>query len=464
MPDFLAGSPTTSAEPSLARVLASLRSPQFSRIGGRKAMLAHIDTLDAAIAELAELATPEGQQRTVNEMNGKIDHLKKAVIEADLLRRTAEDAADAAVSQAAETEQRLAEMHADLVITEDAVMLQEVGVYEYRHPMEDSDAYAQRLKNVRVDMKQAVRNKTAVTATTNQWTVDGSEARGRKMINDTSKLLLRAYNNEASVLVDKMRPYRLDASLDKLEQSRRVIERLGEKPMKIAISDKYHRNRRKELELVADWLAMKQQEKEEAKAERERLREEAKARKEIEAEQARLRKEQAHYEQTLQTLRDSGASTEAIAEIEAQLNEVAKAVENVDYRAANIRAGYVYVISNVGSFGKRMVKIGMTRRLEPMDRVKELGDASVPFGYDLHALVFAEDAVDLETRLHQHFADSRVNLVNLRREFFYATPEDVRDALPGMGLSSVVTEFHTEALAEEWNTSESTRQHTADSS
>jgi len=93
------------------------------------------------------------------------------------------------------------------------------------------------------------------------------------------------------------------------------------------------------------------------------------------------------------------------------------------------RRGYVYVISNRGSFGPNMVKIGMTRRLEPLDRVRELGDASVPFAYDVHALFFSDDAVSLEAELHRLFADRRVNLVNLRREFFFVPPTEVRDAL-----------------------------------
>ena len=86
----------------------------------------------------------------------------------------------------------------------------------------------------------------------------------------------------------------------------------------------------------------------------------------------------------------------------------------------------MYVISNVGAFGEDIVKIGMTRRLDPMDRVRELGDASVPFRYDVHAMVFSDDAVGLETHLHHQFADRRLNLVNMRREFFRARPAEVR--------------------------------------
>ena len=100
----------------------------------------------------------------------------------------------------------------------------------------------------------------------------------------------------------------------------------------------------------------------------------------------------------------------------------------------------MYVISNLGTMGANVVKIGMTRRLEPMDRVKELGDASVPFGFDVHALFFSDDAREIERSLHERFADQRVNKVNLRREFFYVDPEQVRAAIEEMGAIEVTFE------------------------
>ena len=117
--------------------------------------------------------------------------------------------------------------------------------------------------------------------------------------------------------------------------------------------------------------------------------------------------------------------------------EIQDSIDGINRRAAKIRAGHVYVISNVGAFGPNMVKIGMTRRLEPLDRVRELGDASVPFHYDVHAMIFSDDAVSLETSLHHQLADRRVNLVNLGREFFRVTPAEVRDLLAGREASII---------------------------
>ncbi|MYG61805.1 MAG: DUF4041 domain-containing protein [Acidimicrobiales bacterium] len=342
----------------------------------------------------------------------------------------------------------------------DTAILQEVGVYDYQHPMENSDEYKDRLKTIRDKIKASARDGGAVTTTQSKWRVNDSEAKGRKMIKDTSKLLLRAYNNEADMLVDKMRPFRLDASVSRLEKSRNAINRLGAQPMEIAISGSYHGLRVTELELVADFLQKKEEEKEAAKAERARLREEARARKELENEKKRLEKERNHYLGVLRKLQqdgDSASKAAEMAELKEKLEELDVSMESVEQRVANVRAGHVYVISNVGSLGERMVKIGMTRRLDPMDRVKELGDASVPFGYDLHAMIFSEDAVDLEKRLHDRFAAQRVNLVNLRREFFYATPQEVHDALNSEDGLAVVTEFTDTPEAAEWHESENTR-------
>ena len=126
---------------------------------------------------------------------------------------------------------------------------------------------------------------------------------------------------------------------------------------------------------------------------------------------------------------------------------------------ANTRAGYVYVISNRGAFGQGIVKIGMTRRLNPMDRVGELGDASVPFYFDTHTMIFAKDAVGLERALHKHFAQVRVNLVNLRREYFYSTPAEVKAALMELhqDYEAQLLEFHETADAPEYEASEDMR-------
>ena len=224
-----------------------------------------------------------------------------------------------------------------------------------------------------------------------------------------------------------MKPYKLATAIDRLDKVALTIERLG-KTMSIRVSPDYHGLRIKELELAADYQEMLAREKEREREEREQLREERKLQQEIQRERERLQKEQQHYTNALAALEANGDLNGA-QRLRDQLVDIAKAIEDVDYRAANARAGYVYVISNLGAFGQRMIKVGMTRRLDPMDRIKELSDASVPFNFDVHALFFSEDAVDIEHKMLARLADRRVNRVNLRREFFYATPAEARDLL-----------------------------------
>ena len=175
--------------------------------------------------------------------------------------------------------------------------------------------------------------------------------------------------------------------------------------------------------------------KEEQKEARARMREEAKLAKEIEEERKKLEKEQQHYQNALERINaqlasaseaDRTAIEEKKAELVAQLDKIDKEFKDVDYREANQRAGYVYVISNIGAFGENVYKIGMTRRLDPQDRVDELGDASVPFDFDVHAMIFSDDAPRLEAALHNAFADRKLNFVNQRREFFRVSLDEIK--------------------------------------
>lgn len=323
-------------------------------------------------------------------------------------------------------QQHLAALQKEIVLTSDIQILQEVGVYHYRHPLETSAQYKEHLEQIKAQIKAMVQTKTAVHADAN-FSFNNSAAKGRTFTNDFAKLMLRAYNAEAENCVRVLKAGTLPSAEKRLNKTAEAVARLG-RMMDIYISREYHSLRLKELSLTADYLAKLLEEKEAARAERERLREEEKARQEYRREQERLEKERSHYANALAVLRAKGELAEA-EELEKKLVDLDEALEGILQRAANIRAGYVYVISNIGAFGERMVKIGMTRRLNPLDRVQELGDASVPFRYDIHALFFSDDAVGIEARLHRELEDRRVNRVNLRREFFYVTPSEVKELL-----------------------------------
>ena len=220
-----------------------------------------------------------------------------------------------------------------------------------------------------------------------------------------------------------------------------------------------------ELSLAFEYQQKKQQEKEEQAELRAQQREEAKLQKEIEAELKKLRKEKSHYKNALEKLEmQIEAAEEPSTELEEKkvelmnrLNDIDRAEKDVDYRAANLRAGYVYVISNIGSFGENVYKIGMTRRLDPNERVYELGDASVPFRFDVHAMIFSEDAPKLEAALHNAFADKKINMVNQRREFFRVTLDEIKEVVKNNYEKTA--EFIDLPDAEQYRVSEKMRAH-----
>lgn len=399
--------------------------------------------LDEAHAEIARL---QGELVRLGAMDIADLDAERTRLQAEvaaIAQRLAEDQADADRRREV-LEQQIAALRQVVVETEEAAILQEVGIYRYRHPLDDSVAYRAELSRIQAEIKAMVKKDGgAINATTN-WQVNGSAAQGRKMVNDTSKLMLRAYNAEADNLVRAMKPYKLDSATQRLDKVATTIAKLGTQ-MSIAVSVPYHRLRLRELELTADYLEKVAEEKERDREERERIREEKRVEQEIERERQRLRKEEQHFRQAIAQLQQQGDS-EGVARLQAQLEGVIGEIEAVDFRARTLTAGHVYVISNIGSFGEGVLKIGMTRRLEPMDRVKELGDASVPFIFDVHALYFAENAVRIEREMHQRFADRRVNRVNNRKEFFKVTPAEARDALTDLSGELMTFTEEPEAL------------------
>lgn len=312
----------------------------------------------------------------------------------------------------------------DVIQLDDERVLQDVGIYRYHHPLENSPAYKERLDSLSTRIAEMVKANAAIERS-NMFTFDGSLAKGRKMTTDLGKLMLRAYNAESDNAIRSLKVGTAVTAKGRLEASRAAIAKLGAM-MEMRISEAFHQLRVEEIELTSDYLMKKQEERELAREERERLREERKVAQELAAERERLDKERAHLVTAVEKLQAMGSSD---PELERRLAEVDGAIAKNDYRAANIRAGYVYVISNRGAFGDHIVKIGLTRRLEPQERIDELGGASVPFRFDVHALYFSEDAVSLETELHHHFSSRRVNWANMRREFFFATPSEVRAVL-----------------------------------
>ncbi|MFI7744758.1 DUF4041 domain-containing protein [Kocuria rhizosphaericola] len=370
---------------------------------------------------------------------------EQALREADDARMTADQQV-----KTLQAEKRLLE--GQIVDVRQTAEIHNMGYYDFEHPAEASMKLADQLEQVRRQIKASISNKTAVRTVTN-FTFNNSASEGKKFVNNLSKLLLRAYNAEAENCVKTAKAGNLEVAQNRLSKSREQIRKAGAM-IGLDVTESFHQLRCREIELATLHLQAVAAAKEQERADREAQREAAKAEKELEEAKAKQQKEIDHHRNVLVKLEEAG-DAEGIARVQEQLAEAERALADVDNRLANTRAGYVYVISNIGAFGERMVKIGLTRRLNPTDRVKELGDASVPFGFDVHALFFSKDAVGVENMLHRHFAAQRVNRVNMRREHFYATPEEVREVLAEHDVELV--EFRIDADAEEFRLSEELR-------
>lgn len=336
------------------------------------------------------------------------------------------DNVEALKAEIADLRRQLAEGHSgeeNIPLSDDNV-LQSIGIYRYHHPLENAAGFKERLTEVEAEIVSLVKDAKAIEVS-NLFTFENSLAKGQRLCSDLGKLMLRAYNSEADNCILSSRVGNIQTSKKRMEASRKAIARFGA-IMKIQISEVYHQLRLQEIELKSDWLMKKHEEKEKLKEDRARLREEKRVEKEFSDERERLDKERSHLQNAIDVLFQKGETDPQLEEKLIAINDV---VEQNDYQLANIRSGYVYVISNRGAFGDGVVKIGLTRRLEPQERITELGGASVPFRFDVHALFFSEDAVTLENELHTHFRSRAVNAVNNRKEFFFAKPIKVRAVL-----------------------------------
>lgn len=329
-------------------------------------------------------------------------------------------------------EEQIREKKAELEMLDDEASLLDFGFYEPKYNCANSEEYKEKIKECRDYQKWLVKEKQACSYSVN-WTVDGSRKKGQAMTNDNIKMALLAFNGSCDALISKVKFNNIERIETQIAKSFERINKLNERN-KVAITSNYLSSKLEELRLCYEYEQKKQEEKEEIRRIREAEREEQKLQKEIEEARKKINKEQSHFlnaleniELQLQTANETekAALLEKKKEIEDKLAEIDKSLKDIDYREANQKAGYVYVISNIGSFGENIYKIGMTRRLDPQDRVDELGDASVPFRFDVHAMIFSEDAPALEAALHNAFEDKKVNLVNNRKEFFNVTLDEI---------------------------------------
>ena len=334
--------------------------------------------------------------------------------------------------------------------------LEEVGMLELNYHYEDSKGFEQELEKIKIQQKQMFRwDDDAVVHV--QWgdELENFELEGvvrhfdiewmwecnlnkrNKQRKNIDKLLIRAFNNECDNIITNVRYSNIQSSYSKIKKTFETMNKFT-KMIGTELTENYLGLKLKELELRCGYVTMKQREKEEQQRIREQMKEEERVRKEIETEEKKVEKEEQHFMNELNKLqkrmKKENEETQTvllkqIKELQSKLAEISEVKADLMNRRLNNKAGYVYIISNVGSFGENVYKIGTTRRLDPQIRVDELSNASVPFKFDVHAMIFSDDAFALENSLHQIFDNKRVNKVNKHKEFFTVTIDEIEKAV-----------------------------------
>jgi hypothetical protein len=323
------------------------------------------------------------------------------------------------------------------------------GVYEPHFTFQASAEYKTALENIRTQAKALVRLNQATTVPV-QWSVGGSRREGERLTKLITKSLLRSFNGECEAVLASVEWNNAAKMEERVRKAYKQVNDLGDS-LKISITPEYLELKLNEVRLAFEYEQKKYQEREELRAQREKMRDEQKAVEEIEEAQEEAESAEELYQRLLEQARKeaqlaTGAQlatlTAQVATFEAKLDEARKKKDKAISRAQLTKSGFVYVISNIGAFGEHVFKIGMTRRLEPMDRIAELSGASVPFPFDLHAMMFSLNAPELETALHKHFDERKVNLVNPRKEFYHHVDlSEIEAVIQSKGITAQFIEY-----------------------
>jgi septal ring factor EnvC (AmiA/AmiB activator) len=321
----------------------------------------------------------------------------------------------------------------EIIVLDDEVLFQSFGFYKPHYDLQNSEIYKAELAQCRSRQERLVKLDMAA-AFPKGVLLGNSLTEGEKMIKDNVKLILRSFNNECDASIVNVKFSNVASIEKRIRKAFDMLNNLG-KRLNIAIVPEYLALKIQELYLCYEYQVKKQEEKEEQKLIREQMREDARVLKEIEAMKLKIEKEEKHFNKALeninakleqvQTESEKGLLEKERQNIIQNMSAIEKDKLDVQNREQNTRAGYVYIISNLGAFGENIYKIGVTRRLDPEERVDELGDSSVPFGFDIHALIFSDDAPTLENALHKAFEHKRLNMINRRREFFNVSLDDI---------------------------------------
>lgn len=299
------------------------------------------------------------------------------------------------------------------------------GLYEPKYYMNNSSQYKQWLKELRDKQKKMISSKEAIETNT-EWRVNDSKREGNKLINRVMKIAFRAFNGECDAIIATVKYYsKYEARRERIYRSYETVNEMID-IMNMRISQGYLVLKYEELDLVFGYELKLKEEREALSKLREIQRDEEIAKQEYEREINRIEKEQTHYRNELAKIREELKKTaeKEKQKYEKRIDELLKKVEQLEEEKINYKnlfenkAGYVYIISNIGAFGESVFKIGTTRRLDPYERIDELSNASVPFRFEPHALIFCENCYEVEREFHNYFGKNRINSINMYKEFF----------------------------------------------
>ncbi|GHY86904.1 chromosome segregation ATPase [Vibrio cholerae] len=345
-----------------------------------------------------------------------------------------------------------------IAIFNEDIELIELGFYKPKFDFDSSETFKEEINKCKERQKALLKEKSSSGAIYcyREWTVDGSRSEGKKMTDKSISLTARAFNNECEAATANCTWKNVTKMEERINKAFAAINKLNE-PNAISITERYLKEKLRELQLTYEYCQKKQREKEEQAEIKAQMREEARIEAEIKKAEDEAVKEEKRYQKALEVARQElekasdemkSELEEQIAQLQANLEEAERKHQRAQSMAEQTKRGHVYIISNIGSFGENIYKIGMTRRLEPMDRVNELGDASVPFTFDVHAMIHTNDAPTLEKKLHDEFDSHRLNMINRRKEFFNVSLEEIKHAVSQFTDQSV--EFIETAVAQDY--------------
>lgn len=396
------------------------------------------------------VAAKEVEIRALGDMakslKAKLAPLTSIEEEADRLKQFAEKTRqDTETLRKTYAEKRdiLKSLEQQVAVYDERLSFAELGVYEPHFDFTDSETYKESIKGIREKQKDIVSAKLA-TIDPGNMTLDGSLAKGRTMMNRQVRLTMRAFNNECEAALANARWNNVNAMEKRILNSAKQINNANAS-LNLSISEGYIALKLDELHLTHEYRERLKVEKDDRA---ELARSEREEKKLLAAAVAAEREEQKYAALLEEARKEAGTDEGRIAELEAALVEAQDNGERARAMAEMTKSGYVYIISNIGSFGEDVFKIGLTRRLEPDDRVRELGDASVPFTFDTHAMIYSEEAPALEAALHNEFSDRRVNAANMRKEFFRVELPEVEDAVKKLAPDAT---FFTDREAQDWH-------------